>query len=317
MSAPTAEEFFLGYKIERTIGSNHNSRVYFATSTLTGRRTALKVIMKRCGEESTVRTHEMIFPADVNPHIVHVMEIYEDANVILVVMEYLPGGELFDWISLRGAISESGIAILTMHILYGVKTLHDRDIVHRNIKPENLMVMETEMGATVKLADYYMSKTIDCDPGYIDVAYSDVCTAPEIMRGEMYGLAVDMWSVGVIVFMLLSGRRPFEEDDRDELREMASNAEYSMETKEWDIISDGAKDFVRKLLTVDPDERMTVLQALDHPWLETDREEEPVYETTVRKLHVTSMGRKLKRSMGAAKSALIFRQITGMTERSD
>jgi serine/threonine protein kinase len=142
------------------------------------------------------------------------------------------------------------------------------------------------------------------------------CSAPEILRGQEYSFETDMWSVGVILFILLSGRRPFEEDEKYDLYIKVASGDYSMESPEWSIVSPDGRDFVNRLLKVEPHERMTVAEALADPWLKFEADEY-AYDATLKHLRLTTMGRRLRRVIGATKTAVSFRQFTRLTQRPE
>ena len=231
-------------------------------------------------------------------------------------MEYVLGGDIFDWISSRGTLSENGAAAITNHILLGLKTLHEHNIIHRNVKPENILVAETEMGATIKLTDYCLAATIDANPQLAELSGTEVCSAPEILKGEAPGPEVDVWSVGVVLYTLLCGRRPFEEDEKYPLYLKVSSGDYNFDYPEWSVVSETGKEFIRRMLEVDPEKRITVDEALAHPWLKQESSDMAM-EAALKNLQFTMMGRKLKRVMGAAKTASNFRQFTRMTQRPE
>lgn len=316
MQEMNAEDYFGLFQIDRSIGTSHFSRVYLATQVSTGRQVALKVLIKFDQEALTTDKSTMISTALESPHIVQVFDIFEDIHMIVIVMEYVPGGELFDWIATKGTISEAGVAVLASHLLLGLKTLHDNNIVHRNIKPENILISETDIGATIKLTDYCLAQTIDQNGQLGELSSTEICSSPEVLRGQGYGKPADIWSLGVIIYILLCGRRPFEEDEKYPLFIKASSGEYTMDTPEWDIITEQGKDFVARMLQVDPNRRMTVDEALDHPWLKSDLPE-VAFEASLKHLQLTTMGRKLKKVMGAAKTAVSFRQFTRLAQRPE
>lgn len=311
-----AEEFFALFQIDRSIGASHFSRVYLATEIATGRQVALKVILKFDQENPTIQRDAMLSPLLECQHIVQAYNAYEDVNMIVIVMEYVAGGELLEWIISRGTMTEPGIAVIIHHILVGLKTLHDNGLVHRDIKPENLLVAETESGATVKISDFGLALTIDTNAQLSELCGTEVCSAPEILKGQEYGTPADIWSVGVIVYTLLSGLRPFEEDEKYPLFVKVASGGYTFDSPEWEQVSPLGKDFVKRMLQVDFSQRMTVDDALTHPWINGEVPDVPL-DKSLENLKQTMMGRKLRRVMGAAKSAASFRQFTRLTQRPE
>jgi len=152
-------------------------------------------------------------------------------------------------------------------IVSAIEYLHKQNIAHRDLKPENLLVKSVEDDTEVKIADFGLSKIIDKDkmmqtacgtPGYV---------APEVLNAEGYDKEVDMWSVGVITYILLCGFPPFYSESVPEVFEQIMKAEYDYPEEYWDEISAEAKDFIDHLLVVDVAKRLTAEQSLNHPWL--------------------------------------------------
>ncbi|OHT08870.1 Calcium/calmodulin-dependent protein kinase type 1 [Tritrichomonas foetus] len=312
----SAENYFVNIQIDRSVGASNFSRVYLSTQRVTGRQIALKVIFKADQESTLIEKEKFLSDVLDSPHLVQISDIFEDVNIIIIKMEYVLGGDLFDWVYSKGTISETGVSAVAHHILLGLKALHSKGIIHRNIKPENILVSESNAGATVKLTDYCLAETIDTNSQLSELSSTEVCSAPEILRGEQYGPEVDVWSVGVILYTLMCGRRPFEEDEKYPLFLKVSSGQYTFDLPEWSIVSDDCKDFIRRMLEVDPAKRITVDEALKHPWL-TGEYPDVAMESALKNLQFTIMGRKLKRVMGAAKTASTFRQFTKLMMRSD
>lgn len=308
-----AEDYFALFHIDRPMGASNFSRVYLATEANTGRQVALKLILKINQDKITIDRNVFKDPTLDSPHLVKIYDIFEDIHMIMISMEYIQSGDLLDWICSHGTISESGVAMIVHHLLLGLKALHDKKIVHRNIKPENILITETEIGATIKLTDYCLAKTIDEDHQLSELSLTEVCSSPEILRRQTYGPEVDMWSIGVITYILLCGRRPFEEDEKYPLFEKVSNGNYTFDLPEWEHISNEGKTFVKQLLEVNPKQRLTVDQALSHKWLSMDLSDDAI-ESSLKNLQITTMGRKLKKVMGAAITAASFRQFTKYTQ---
>ncbi|KAK9763058.1 Calcium/calmodulin-dependent protein kinase type I, variant 2 [Basidiobolus ranarum] len=180
------------------------------------------------------------------------------------------GGELFDRICEKGNYYEKDAAVLVRTIVDAVNYLHEKDIVHRDLKPENLLFRTRAEDSDLLVADFGLSRIIDKDtvsvlrttcgtPGYM---------APEVLAKAGHGKPVDMWAVGVITYFLLCGYTPFDREDRDEEVKSILNAGYSFTPVEyWKHVSSEAKNFISCLLVVNPCERLTASQALEHPWL--------------------------------------------------
>jgi len=204
-----------------------------------------------------------------HPHCVQLFEMFETSKKIYMVMELLTGGELFDRIVAKGSYSEREASDLVKDITSAIQYLHSIGIVHRDLKPENLIYLNQRADSPIKITDFGLAKfrsgskleamTTACGtPGYV---------APEVLKNEPYGKAVDLWSLGVILYILLCGFPPFYHESTAALYKQIKKGEYDFPDPYWTDISDSAKNLVQCLLTVDPKKRYTAKQVLSHPWI--------------------------------------------------
>lgn len=215
-----------------------------------------------------------------HPNIIKFFETYQDQKYFHFVLEHWEGGELFDMISKKGKLYESdswvrdGSSKITVvniikKLWSAVAYLHDRDICHRDLKPENIMLIGKDSELDIKLIDFGLStftmkgrtmKTLVGTPYYV---------APEVLTGS-YQKSCDMWSIGVIAYVLLWGYLPFYAETNEEIFAKIHKSRVSYPLKEWRSVSDHAIDFINKLLVKNPDNRMSPREALKHPWLNKD-----------------------------------------------
>jgi len=201
--------------------------------------------------EKNLRMETEILQKVHHPNIIQLKEMVDTKDKIYFVMELVTGGKLFDRIVEKGSYSEDDAKELVRKIVSAVEYLHSKGIAHRDLKPENLLVKSLENDTEVKIADFGLSKIIDQEkmmqtacgtPGYV---------APEVLQAEGYGDEVDMWSIGVITYILLCGFPPFYSESVPEVFEQIMKAEYDYPAEYWDEISEEAKDFINHLLVVD------------------------------------------------------------------
>jgi serine/threonine protein kinase len=203
-------------------------------------------------------------------NILTLVDYFETMNNLYLVTDLALGGELFDRICRKGSYYESDAADLIRATLSAVAYLHDHGIVHRDLKPENLLFRTPEDNADLLIADFGLSRIMDEEqfhvltttcgtPGYM---------APEIFKKTGHGKPVDLWALGVITYFLLCGYTPFDRDSDLEEMQAILNADYSFTpTEYWRGVTDSAKDFIRRCLTIDPAKRMTAHEALQHPFV--------------------------------------------------
>ena len=204
-------------------------------------------------------------------NIIGLLFTYVTPKKVFIVTELASGGELLERVVEIGNFSESDARSVIYQVLKGMEYLHSKNIVHRDLKLENILLSDKSASAVVKIADFGLARFFADDSQLRTICGSPLYVAPEILdigaNMETYTPAVDMWSIGVMLYILLSGNSPFENEDEQCLFQMIRLGEYSMDEHIWDHVSDEAKDCVRRLLTVNTGVRMTVTQALEHPWV--------------------------------------------------
>ncbi|XP_005750697.1 serine/threonine-protein kinase H1 homolog [Pundamilia nyererei] len=258
------------YEIKALIGRGSFSRVVRVEHKSTRQPYAIKMIETRYREGREVCESELCVLRRVrHTNIIQLMEVFETAERVYMVMELATGGELFDRIIARGSFTERDATRVLQMVLDGVKYLHTLGITHRDLKPENLLYYHPGPDSKIIITDFGLAssrkkggeclmKTTCGTPEYI---------APEILVRKPYTNAVDMWALGVISYILMSGTMPFEDDNRMRLYRQILKGKYSFSGEPWPSVSNLAKDFVERVLTVDPSERLTAGQALKHPWI--------------------------------------------------
>jgi len=263
---PTADKLEDKYDIGKELGRGGFSIVKKGKNKFTGEEVAIKCINKR-----TLKKEELqLLGREINimkklrhKNIVQLLDMYETPNDLFLVLELVIGGELFDQIVERGSYTESDAAGLVRQILEGISYMHSHGVVHRDLKPENLLCQSANF---IKIADFGLSK--DVETGNLQTSCGTPSyVAPEVLLGGQYDNEVDIWSTGVIAYVLLCGFTPFYGDNQRQLFERILHAKFDFPSPEWDEISPAAKDFIKKILVVNPAERMTAEQALSHPWI--------------------------------------------------
>jgi len=209
-----------------------------------------------------------------HPHIVNLKEVVMTDKYTYIIMELLSGGELFNRIVDRGSFPEEEAKALFSQILLSMQYLHNMNIVHRDVKPENILYVAPGSN-DIKLIDFGYAGIWKPEKPLTGLCGTPDYVAPEVLSwydddesGTPYGKGSDMWSMGVLLYVILSGCSPFNADEEDALLKLVAEAKYEFYEKEWADISKEAKDLIEKLLVVDPAQRLTMDGALKHPWLE-------------------------------------------------
>ncbi|CAG9763126.1 unnamed protein product [Ceutorhynchus assimilis] len=229
---------------------------------------AVKIIDKKAlkGKEDSLENEIMILRKLKHPNIVQLLETFEDKTKVYLIMELVTGGELFDRIVEKGSYTEKDAAHLIRQVLEAVDYMHQQGVVHRDLKPENLLYYSPDKDSKIMISDFGLSKMEDggimataCGtPGYV---------APEVLAQKPYGKAIDVWSIGVISYILLCGYPPFYDENDVNLFAQILKGEFEFDSPYWDEISDSAKDFIKNLICVNVEKRFSCKQALDHPWI--------------------------------------------------
>ncbi|XP_053914230.1 serine/threonine-protein kinase DCLK3 isoform X3 [Cuculus canorus] len=260
------------YEIGRTIGDGNFAVVKECRHCDSNQIYAMKIVdkSKLKGKEDMMENEILIIRSLSHPNIVSLVEVYETEAEIYLILEYVPGGDLFDAIIESVKFTEHDAAVMITDLCEALVYIHSKNIVHRDLKPENLLVQHNaDKSTTLKLADFGLAKQVT--KPIFTVCGTPTYVAPEILAEKGYGLEVDMWAAGVILYILLCGFPPFrsQERDQEELFQIIQLGHYEFLSPYWDNISAAAKDLITRLLIVDPQKRYTARQVLQHPWIRT------------------------------------------------
>ena len=261
---PIEDEYVVG----KELGRGRFSIVCECVHKVTGKHFAVKIIDKdsiQLDEKSLLRTEIAVLKLVNHPNIIHMEGLFESKQYIYIVMEMLKGGELFERIVGRPRFSEFEAAKIIRPLLESVAYLHDLGIVHRDLKPENILCGE-ELD-DLKIADFGLSKMI-LPMEKMDAACGTLSyVAPEVLTKQGYGKEADLWSVGVIMFLLLCGKLPFDGDDQHEIIRCTILAELKVNQSVWNKLSEEAKSLLTSLLNKNVKERISARDALKHPYI--------------------------------------------------
>eukprot|EP00301_Raphidiophrys_heterophryoidea_P010623 c15816_g1_i1.p1 GENE.c15816_g1_i1~~c15816_g1_i1.p1 ORF type:complete len:445 (+),score=72.18 c15816_g1_i1:53-1387(+) len=228
---------------------------------------ALKLIPLSSECSSRTDDEVRLLAALDHPGIVKLKQVVRTSSHLVICMEHLKGGELFDRIVSRTKFNENDAKMIAVRMLEAVRYLHEHHICHRDLKPENLLFDHPGDDANLKLTDFGLAMLVSSTPKTQTACGSPEYVAPEVLCEEPCGTAVDMWGCGVIVYILLCGFPPFYASSQQQLFENICAARYEFISPHWDKVSIEAKDLISRLLELDPTKRLTANEAMDHPWL--------------------------------------------------
>ena len=263
-------------------------------------RRAVKIIDKVWVSEEMLENRTVLNEVDIlktldHPNVLKVYEYFEDERNYYIVMEYCKDGDLYDELKSVGKFDEETAAKIMGQVFSGISYIHRKNVVHRDIKLDNILISEKSKEICIKIIDFHIA-TFSMGKRLSKVTGTTNYIAPEVIK-ESYTEKCDMWSCGVIMYLLLSGKFPFKADDRNELLNNISYGKYNLERGVWKTISDCAKDLISKLLEKNPSRRFSPKQALEHPWvkkLATPNVDETFFKRTFTRMLSFTKKPKLK-----------------------
>ncbi|XP_010523987.1 PREDICTED: calcium-dependent protein kinase 32 [Tarenaya hassleriana] len=301
LKEPTDREIGSKYTLGRELGRGEFGVTYLCTDKETGETFACKSILKKklrtaVDIEDVRREVEIMRQLPQHPNIVSLKEAYEDDNAVHLVMELCEGGELFDRIVARGHYTERAAAAVTKTIVEVVQMCHKHGVMHRDLKPENFLFGNKKETAPLKAIDFGLSVFFKPGERFNEIVGSPYYMAPEVLKRN-YGQEVDIWSAGVILYILLCGVPPFWAETEQGVAQAIIRSVLDFRRDPWPKVSENAKDLVRKMLDPDPKRRLTAQQVLDHPWLQNAKKAPNVSlgETVRARLKQFSVMNKLKK----------------------
>ncbi|KAI5409776.1 Calcium-dependent protein kinase 17 [Lathyrus oleraceus] len=264
------------YTIGKELGRGQFGVTHLCTNKVTKEQFACKTIAKRKlvnkeDIEDVRREVQIMHHLTGQPNIVELKGAYEDKQSVHLVMELCAGGELFDRIIAKGLYTERAAASLLRTIVQIIHTLHSMGVIHRDLKPENFLLLSKDENAPLKATDFGLSVFFKQGDMFKDIVGSAYYIAPEVLK-RRYGPEVDIWSIGVMLYILLSGVPPFWAESEHGIFNAILRGHIDFTSDPWPSISPAAKDLVRKMLNSDPKQRLTAQEVLDHPWTKEDGE---------------------------------------------
>lgn len=271
------------YAIGEELGQGNFAVVKKCTEKKTKKVYAVKIIDKSmcAGKEEVIETEVSLLRKVSHKNIVGLIEEFDTKESLYLVLEFAGGNELFDRIVDRGSYTENDASRIIRQVLEAVKYLHDLNIVHRDLKPENLLFDTPEEDSDIKVADFGLSKLVSEGAQLKSACGTPNYIAPEILLQEGYGKSIDIWAVGVILYILLCGFPPFYDESDSKLYRLILKGNVEFPDGYWDDVSESAKEVILKMLIVDPEKRMTADDALAHPWIKGETTTEKDLADTV------------------------------------
>nr|XP_033779975.1 death-associated protein kinase 2-like isoform X3 [Geotrypetes seraphini]XP_033779976.1 death-associated protein kinase 2-like isoform X3 [Geotrypetes seraphini] len=263
------------YEMLENLGSGHFGVVKKCREKSSGSYYASKFIKTRkCKgsrlglDREQVEREVSILQQLQHPSIMRLHDVFASKAEMVLILELISGGELFDFIAEKEALSEAEAIEFLEQILEGVAYMHSHHIAHFDLKPENIMLLEKSMpNPKIKIIDFGLAQKIEAGVTFKSLCGTPQYVAPEVINYEPLTSATDMWSIGVITYILLSGISPFQGETDSETLTNVVSGNYEFDDRYFKETSEMAKDFIRELLVKEPKDRMTAVECLVHPWI--------------------------------------------------
>jgi calcium-dependent protein kinase len=260
------------YEVKNKLGSGKFGLVKLGIDKKTGEKVAIKIMKKSSMDSSDlelVRTEIETLKICQHPNIIRLYNVFENADYLYIIMEYCSGGDLFSYLENRNfRLSEKRASTIIHKMSTAVYYMHSFGVVHRDLKPENVLMTSDDDEGDIRILDFGLSKILGpyetCDEPYGTLTYC----APEIIVDEPYSKPVDLWSLGIMTYLMVSGKLPFNSEDENEIaRQVVYDEPDYIRNPIWKIITPECKDFIQRLLEKDQNKRMNIKQVLEHKWI--------------------------------------------------
>lgn len=260
------------YELKEVIGKGKFGVVNLGIHKKTQKKVAVKIInkdsIKTVEDQELVKIEIAILKLCHHPNIVRLLDHLENLDYIFIVMEYIEGGTLGQYLKKNNFnFTENQVSNIMYQIASGVKYLHSYGIVHRDLKPDNIMITQPNDSGIIKIMDFGLSKIISSQEKMVDGFGTLSYVAPEVLTRSPYNKEVDIWSLGIILFYILSGHLPFKGNKEIIIAEKIVNDDLDFDEEEWKKKSKNAKELISSCLKKEPDERITIDEFLNHPWI--------------------------------------------------
>ncbi len=260
------------YEVKNKLGSGKFGLVKLGIDKKTGQKVAIKIMKKSSMDSSDlelVRTEIEILKICQHPNIIRLYNVFENADYLYIIMEYCSGGDLFSYLEKRNfRVSEQRASTIIHKMSTAVYYMHSFGVAHRDLKPENVLMTSNDDNSDLRILDFGLSKILGpyekCDEPYGTLTYC----APEIIVDEPYSKAVDLWSLGIMTYLMISGKLPFNSEDENEIaRQVVYDEPDYIKNPVWKNITQECKDFIKRLLEKDQNKRMSIKELLEHKWI--------------------------------------------------
>ena len=311
-TTPISKEYIMG----KTLGSGAFGTVRLAIHKATKQTRAVKVLKKAEQDMEALLKEVEILSKLSHPNIMQIYEVFNDKTNFYIVSEFCQGGELFDQISKKGNFSENDAAKIMKQVLSAITYSHQNNIVHRDLKPENILLEDKSSDLVVKIIDLGCAMSFKKNEKMHNADGTPYYIAPEVLEGN-YDEKCDVWSCGVILYIMLCGYPPFNGETDDEILQAVKKGTFDFPKEEWGTVSQDAKDLINKMLTYEPTKRVSALDCLSQSWF-VKHKEKALNDKKVAKSALANMKKfKKDRKLEQATIGFIVNQFISKDERKE
>ena len=312
---PISKEYTLG----KTLGTGAFGSVRLAVHKATKQMRAVKVLKKSQQDMNLLFQEVEILSKLSHPNIMQIYEVFTDKTNFYIVSEYCKGGELFDILSARGSLTEKETANLMKQILSAICYSHENNIVHRDLKPENILIDENSKNKKdiiLKIIDWGCAMSFSKNKKMTEADGTAYYIAPEVLN-ENYDEKCDVWSCGVILYIMLCGYPPFNGETDEEIFEQVKKGKIEYPKEEWNNVSKEGKDLVEQMLKYDPNKRLSAKESLAHPWFSKFKGQTKTDKKMAKNVLSNMKRFKKNRKLEQATVSFIINQLLSKDERTE
>ena len=260
-TTPISKEYIMG----KTLGKGAFGTVRLCVHKATKQTRACKILKKANQDMQALYEEVEILSKLSHPNIMQIYEVFNDKTNFYIVSEFCQGGELFDAISKKGSFSENEAARIMKQILSAICYSHQNNIVHRDLKPENILLDDKGSDLTIKIIDWGCAKSFKKNEKMTNADGTPYYIAPEVLEGN-YDEKCDVWSCGVILYIMLCGYPPFNGETDDDILVAVKKGKYDFPKEEWSSVSKEAIELINGMLTYEPNKRLSALDCMSQSW---------------------------------------------------
>ena len=311
-TTPISKDYIMG----KSIGTGAFGTVRLCIHKATRQTRACKILKKATQDIKALQEEVEILSKLSHPNIMQLYEVYNDKTNFYIVSEFCQGGELFDAISKKGNFNENEASKIMKQVLSAITYSHQNNIVHRDLKPENILLEDKGNDSIIKIIDWGCAKNFNKNEKLTNKDGTPYYIAPEVLDGN-YDEKCDIWSCGVILYIMLCGYPPFDGESEEEILDKVKKGSFEFPKEEWKNISKDAIDLIEKMLTFESNKRISALECLRHNWFIKNKNKGISDKKTAK--NIISNMKKFKRGkkLEQASIAFIVNQLISKDERKE